>query len=132
MTWLRGKWQSGFVAPGSSQSLFLPEFLLSGIDSLQWKTLVSGSLKMRRCPTPSPNGRTRASASTLLQGAIEGHVLVKNSNGVLPLNAPQFLSLYGYDATSPLTSNPGSTSGFFIAGTWHKNSMRLLMSLKTL
>jgi len=78
------------------------------------------------------NARTLASASTLLQGAIEGHVLVKNSKGVLPLKAPQFLSLFGYDATSPLTSNPGSTSGFFNAGMWYKISMRLLVSLKTL
>lgn len=43
------------------------------------------------------NARDPASASTLFQGAVEGHVLVKNVNNTLPLNKPGFLSLFGYD-----------------------------------
>lgn len=39
-----------------------------------------------------------AERETLLQSAIEGHVLVKNVEGVLPLQAPQLLSVFGYDA----------------------------------
>ncbi|KAI0147436.1 glycoside hydrolase superfamily [Xylariaceae sp. FL1272] len=34
----------------------------------------------------------------LLQGAAEGHVLVKNSNGALPLKSPDLISLFGYSA----------------------------------
>ncbi|KAK1050347.1 hypothetical protein LTR74_017085 [Friedmanniomyces endolithicus] len=39
-----------------------------------------------------------ASKSSLLQQAIEGHVLVKNINGALPLKQPKVLSIFGYDA----------------------------------
>ncbi|KAI1326738.1 glycoside hydrolase superfamily [Xylariaceae sp. FL0255] len=34
----------------------------------------------------------------LLQGAVEGHVLVKNLNGALPLKSPDLISLFGYSA----------------------------------
>jgi beta-glucosidase len=44
------------------------------------------------------NARDPASKQTLLNGAIEGHVLVKNTKNALPLKSPQLLSLYGYDA----------------------------------
>jgi beta-glucosidase len=43
------------------------------------------------------NARDPASKQTLLDGAIEGHVLVKNTKNALPLKSPQLLSLYGYD-----------------------------------
>ncbi|KAI1823513.1 glycoside hydrolase superfamily [Xylaria intraflava] len=36
--------------------------------------------------------------NTLLQGAIESHVLVKNENGALPLKSPRLISLFGYSA----------------------------------
>jgi beta-glucosidase len=49
-----------------------------------------------------------ASKSTLLQSAIEGHVLVKNINNALPLKKPALLSLFGYDAHAPLINNPDS------------------------
>ncbi|OJJ87957.1 glycoside hydrolase family 3 protein, partial [Aspergillus glaucus CBS 516.65] len=39
-----------------------------------------------------------AERETLLQSAIEGHVLVKNVEGALPLQTPQLLSVFGYDA----------------------------------
>jgi beta-glucosidase len=44
------------------------------------------------------NARDPASKQTLLDGAIEGHVLVKNIKNALPLKSPQLLSLFGYDA----------------------------------
>ncbi|GAB7339006.1 hypothetical protein MBLNU457_5672t1 [Dothideomycetes sp. NU457] len=50
------------------------------------------------------NARNPASKDTILQGAVEGHVLVKN-NGVLPLKSPPFLSLFGYDAIAPAQSD---------------------------
>ncbi|KAL4813306.1 putative beta-glucosidase M [Aspergillus spinulosporus] len=39
----------------------------------------------------------------LLQAAIESHVLVKNTNGALPLKSPKLISVFGYDAYAPLT-----------------------------
>lgn len=46
------------------------------------------------------NARDPASKPILLQGALEAHVLVKNS-GILPLKQPKMLSIFGYDAISP-------------------------------
>lgn len=47
------------------------------------------------------------SKQTLLQGAIEGHVLVKNTNNALPLKEPKLLSLFGYSARAFDQYNPG-------------------------
>lgn len=49
------------------------------------------------------NARKRESRSTLLQGAIEGHVLVKNTDNILPFDVKklQMLSIFGYDAKAP-------------------------------
>lgn len=49
-----------------------------------------------------------AAKSTLFQGAVEGHVLVKNTNNALPLKSPKLLSIFGYSARSPETVNPAS------------------------
>ena len=47
------------------------------------------------------DGRNKSSKKTLLDGAIEGHVLLKNTNGALPLKKPQLLSIFGYSAKAP-------------------------------
>lgn len=47
------------------------------------------------------NARNASFKQTLLDGAIEGHVLVKNTNNALPLNRPRLLSVFGYSATQP-------------------------------
>ena len=57
-------------------------------------------------PHPIINARNKKSKSTILQGAIEGHVLVKNTNNALPLKNPQLLALYGYDALAPTQYAP--------------------------
>lgn len=44
----------------------------------------------------------------LLQGAVEGHVLVKNVNNTLPLKSPRLLSVFGYSARSQDTYVGGS------------------------
>lgn len=62
-----------------------------------------------QAPHAVVNAKSPASQNTLLQGAIEGHVLVKNSKNVLPLRAPPLLSLFGYDAMAPRQNNPGSS-----------------------
>lgn len=51
------------------------------------------------------DARDPDSKSTILQGAIEGHVLVKN-DGALPLKKPRFISLFGYDAVAQALNTP--------------------------
>lgn len=47
------------------------------------------------------DARNASFKQTLLDGAIEGHVLVKNTNNALPFNRPRLLSVFGYSATQP-------------------------------
>ena len=47
------------------------------------------------------DARDLSSQSVLLNGAMEGHVLVKNVNRTLPLKKPKLLSVFGYDAVAP-------------------------------
>lgn len=60
------------------------------------------------------NAKVASSKQVLLDAAIEGHVLVKNTNGTrgLPLSKPQLLSVFGYDAVdarlNPSTTGPPS------------------------
>ncbi|RHZ54835.1 beta-glucosidase [Aspergillus thermomutatus] len=51
-------------------------------------------------PHELTDARDPKSQSTIFQGAVEGHVLVKNTNNALPLKKPKFLSLFGYDAVA--------------------------------
>lgn len=52
------------------------------------------------------DARDPASDNALLQGAIEGHVLVKNVNNALPLQKPKLMSLFGYDAVAASRNSP--------------------------
>lgn len=51
------------------------------------------------------DARSPDSIPVLLEGAIAGHVLVKNVGRALPLGKPKMLSIFGYDAQSPSTKN---------------------------
>lgn len=51
------------------------------------------------------DARRPEATPVLLEGAIAGHVLVKNVNGALPLGKPTMLSIFGYDAQPPPTKN---------------------------
>ena len=53
------------------------------------------------------DARVEEASPVLMQSAIEGHVLVKNTNHALPLKKPKVLSLFGYDAIVPETNTPG-------------------------
>jgi beta-glucosidase len=64
---------------------------------------------------PYVDARDPASKSTLLQGAVEGIVLVKNTNNILPLKAPKVLSLFGYDGPAPRVG-AASLTGYYIWG----------------
>ncbi|KAJ5288727.1 putative beta-glucosidase M [Penicillium angulare] len=46
-------------------------------------------------------GKSADSKDVLLQGAVEGHVLVKNTKSALPLKSPSLISVFGYDAQAP-------------------------------
>lgn len=50
-------------------------------------------------------GISHDSKDTILQGAIEGHVLVKNINNTLPLKDPLLVTVIGYDAQLAPWSN---------------------------
>lgn len=66
-----------------------------------------------------------ASQSNLLQQAIEGHVLVKNTNNALPLSKPKVLSLFGYDAVNQPTYNPGGEFSQFFPQSWEAVNLQL-------
>jgi beta-glucosidase len=51
-----------------------------------------------------------ASKTVVLDSAIEGHVLVKNVNNILPLKRPRMLSIFGYDAPAPSVMNVPNTN----------------------
>jgi beta-glucosidase len=53
------------------------------------------------------NAKDKAAKPTVLDGAIEGHVLVKNIRNALPLRQPQLLSVFGYDAAIANQNDPG-------------------------
>ncbi|KAF2971640.1 hypothetical protein GQX73_g2038 [Xylaria multiplex] len=82
-TWYRMKQDEGFPSPGvgMANNLAVPH---------------------QKVIATSPSNR-----DVLLQGAIEGHVLVKNDNGALPLKSPKLISLFGYSAKSFDSYTPG-------------------------
>lgn len=88
----------------------LASYYRLGMDSPSYPALGIGIPAVVTAAHPLVEGRDPASKSTLLQGAVEGHVLVKNVNNTLPLKAPTLLSLFGYDAYAPLVVNPSSSA----------------------
>ncbi|RMJ21173.1 hypothetical protein PHISP_07955 [Aspergillus sp. HF37] len=52
------------------------------------------------------DARVPEASTTLVEGAIQGHVLVKNVDKALPLTKPRMLAVYGYDAETPEKNNP--------------------------
>lgn len=57
------------------------------------------------------DARDPADKTVLLQGAVEGHVLVKN-NGALPLNSPRVIYVAGYSAREPDQTSPTMENTF--------------------
>lgn len=51
------------------------------------------------------DARNLSFKSVLFDGAVEGHVLLKNKNNALPLKAPRLLSIFGYSAKAPDQNN---------------------------
>ncbi|ETS85045.1 hypothetical protein PFICI_03070 [Pestalotiopsis fici W106-1] len=78
---------------------------LVGQDGTNFPTPGIG-MKNLTLPHDIVDARLPESEPILLEGAVAGHVLVKNVNEALPLKAkPKMLSVYGYDATIPRTKN---------------------------
>lgn len=63
-------------------------------------------------PHTAVNAKSKSAAKPLLSGAIEGHVLVKNTDNALPLHNPQLLSVFGYDAEVPYSWDAGQFGSF--------------------
>ncbi|PFH60809.1 hypothetical protein XA68_10270 [Ophiocordyceps unilateralis] len=61
-------------------------------------------------------GRDESALPTLRDGAIEGHVLVKNSKDTLPLSRPRMLSVFGYSAKS--ADDWGPSADFVQQNSW--------------
>lgn len=57
------------------------------------------------------DARNISSRTVLLDGAIEGHVLLKNVRNALPLKKPKMLSIFGYSVRSPDQWNYKSNGG---------------------
>ncbi|KAI1652485.1 glycoside hydrolase family 3 protein [Daldinia decipiens] len=60
----------------------------------------------------------------ILQGAVEGHVLLKNTNNALPLKSPKLISLFGYSAKSFDTYTPVTGVGWNLGG-WNLGGQSL-------
>ncbi|CAK7199668.1 hypothetical protein SEUCBS139899_002351 [Sporothrix eucalyptigena] len=73
-------------------------------------------------PHPIVDGRDPNATLTLLNGAIEGHVLVKNTNNTLPLKTPRFLSIFGYSARAAAQNDYTSNISPWTYGTEAANS----------
>ncbi|KAK1770940.1 putative beta-glucosidase M [Phialemonium atrogriseum] len=54
------------------------------------------------------DARNESSRSVLFDGAVEGHVLLKNEKKALPLKKPNLLSIFGFSAKAPDNNNVGS------------------------
>jgi beta-glucosidase len=112
---------SGFWAPGLTTAIQNGSVPMSRIDDMATR-IIAAWYQMGQDQNYPPRGvgiaadltaqhtivnaRDPASKQTILDGAIEGHVLVKNAKNVLPLKSPQLLSLYGYDAQAAAQNDP--------------------------
>lgn len=66
------------------------------------------------------DARNASARPTLLAGAVEGHVLVKNTNNALPLKSAdmKMISLFGYSAKAPDVNNVEAIPAGFLFESW--------------
>jgi len=67
-------------------------------------------------PHAAVNARNPKSKQVLMDLALEGHVLVKNTNNALPLKSPQLVSVFGYDAKAPGQNDVENGNSLWIIG----------------
>lgn len=67
------------------------------------------------------DARNASAKSTLFEGAVEGHVLVKNTDNALPLDGSKMkmISLFGYSAKAPDTNNYAKPAPGAIFAAWN-------------
>jgi beta-glucosidase len=70
-------------------------------------------------PHEAIDGRLPSSRAKLVQGAIEGHVLVKNTNNSLPLQSPKMISVFGGDDPYIGGTDVGNISAIAMNGTMY-------------
>ncbi|KAK5080092.1 hypothetical protein LTS08_008746 [Lithohypha guttulata] len=80
---------------------------------------------------PYIDARDPADDATILQGAIEGHVLVKNTNNVLPLRNPRMISVFGYDAKNPNANTPAQGFSGWSTGLQSQNYVAVVCGFGT-
>jgi beta-glucosidase len=71
------------------------------------------------------DARSADSKPIIFQGAVEGHVPVKNVNKALPLKKPKFISIFGYDAAGQLM-NTAEAAGFNLWKMGMRNTLQFL------
>ncbi|KAJ5803480.1 uncharacterized protein N7503_005930 [Penicillium pulvis] len=79
-----------------------------GQDSSTYPSLGVGMPYNISGPHKIVSALTKEAKPTLFEGAVEGHVLVKNVNNSLPLKSPKLLSVFGWDATAPSQYMPSN------------------------
>lgn len=107
------------VANGSMASTRLDDMATRIVASwyhlAEWQNPGFGMPINLTLPHEFVNARDPASKSNIFQTAVEGHVLVKNVNNALPLKAPKFLSLFGYDGIAPSSYTPDNSPSFTLS-----------------
>ncbi|KAJ5278824.1 hypothetical protein N7478_004196 [Penicillium angulare] len=75
------------------------------------------------------NALTQEAKPVLFEGAVEGHVLVKNVNNALPLSKPKLLSVFGWDATAPKEFMPNNV---LVSNAWEMGYEPVLFEIEAL
>ncbi|KAJ5929025.1 hypothetical protein N7454_006873 [Penicillium verhagenii] len=79
-----------------------------GQDSSSYPALGVGMPYNLSAPHEIVSALTKEAKPVLFEGALEGHVLVKNVNNALPLKSPKLISVYGWDAAAPPAYMPNT------------------------
>ncbi|THW11878.1 putative glycosyl hydrolase [Aureobasidium pullulans] len=116
--WMNGN-LSQAVTNGSLASTRLDDMATRIVASwyhlAEWQNPGHGMPVNLTLPHEYVNARDPASKPSTFQTAVEGHVLVKNVNNALPLKAPGFISLFGYDGIAPSSYTPDNSPAFTLS-----------------
>ncbi|KAJ5712943.1 uncharacterized protein N7483_010124 [Penicillium malachiteum] len=97
-----------------------------GQDSPSYPALGVGMPTNISEPHTIVNALTPEAKPVLFEGAVEGHVLVKNVKNALPLKKPQLLSVFGWDAVAPVSYIPNNV---LVTDPWEEGYEPVLFQL---